>query len=90
MATLDVVPVETALPKDTAYIDTYDRDWQVHFCLSQVSPLESSRLVLSCLTDSRPLNFSQPKSHCRKAEMHSRSAGVRLLVKHRQKGHISQ
>ncbi|KAK9905035.1 hypothetical protein WJX75_008341 [Coccomyxa subellipsoidea] len=31
VATLDVVPVETALPKDTAYIDTYDRDWQALF-----------------------------------------------------------
>lgn len=90
MATLDVVHVETALPKDTAYIDTYDRDWQVLFCLPQVSPMQFSRLVLSRSLMPGLFNFSQPKPHCRKAEMHSKSAGVRLLVKHRQKGHILQ
>lgn len=29
MATLDVSPVERALPKDAQYIPSYFRDWQV-------------------------------------------------------------
>lgn len=46
VATLDVVPVETALPEGAKYLDNYSADWQVNLHLPALEDLLALDLEL--------------------------------------------